>query len=175
MDNKAEGFSDCDPLSNHVLWSFQILGAKGEVGFPGSPGSPGIPGLKGEPGYAGPPGPKGSQGLPGLPGSAIEGPKGDRGPQGQPGLPGNSLSLLLMYCCSSMLTRLISNPINIAYLCLFSSHRSEKSLVHRQFWHYVLEQADFMSSGSWLCPEIFLMLRRLPPISMFPYGLYLLF
>lgn len=78
---------------------FQILGAKGDVGFPGSPGSPGIPGLKGEPGYAGPPGPKGSQGLPGLPGSAIEGPKGDRGPQGQPGLPGNSLSVGLMYCC----------------------------------------------------------------------------
>lgn len=43
------------------------------------------------------------------------------------------------------------------------------------FWHYVLEQADFVSSSSWLCPEISLMLRRLPSISMFPYGFYLLF
>lgn len=25
--------------------------------------------------------------------------------------------------------------------------------IHRQFWQYVLEQADFMSSSSWLCVE----------------------
>lgn len=50
-----------------------------------------------------------------------------------------------------------------------------KAFVQRQFWQYVLEQDGFMSSSSCLCSTFFLVLRRLPPISMFPYGLYLQF
>jgi len=56
------------------------------------------------------------------------------------------------------------NQYCISLFIIFSEIREKLPFVGSLV--LVLEQADFMSSGSWFCPEVFLTLRDLPPISM---------